>query len=358
MDIRKEDYKDGYYHLSKDIKEYPDAWLYAVYSRRGIGKTYGALKWLYAEGIKFCYIKRTNEDVDFICSRNSLLQVDPSPFFPINRDYGTNVIPKLIKKGFGGFYEADQEDNINNMVGYIVSLNSIRRIKGFDLSDCDIMLIDEFIPQKGERVLLSEGELLLDAYMTISRDRLERGRPPLKLVMFANAEEISTPITNTLEITDYMAGLKGSHYYVKDRDILIHHITADEIPIKETVKKGIYKGMANTDWFDKSFGGEFSNNDFTNICTMPLKNMTGMIRLTYKRKNYYIYYHPVKSIYYMCKAPTGTAYQYDLARENDQKRFYKDFGITLRCALADSRFYFSSYSMYDLINHYRKYFDI
>ena len=45
----------------------------------------------------------------------------------------------------------------------------------------------------------AEGEMLLDIYETLSRDRLKRGHAPLKLILFANAEEISTHITNTLE---------------------------------------------------------------------------------------------------------------------------------------------------------------
>lgn len=360
MNIKPEVYNDTYYYLSKDLIEYPDAWCYAVYSRRGIGKTYGALNLFREQDIKFVYIKRTNEDIDFICSKNTLLSVDPSPFYPINRDKGCNVIPKLVKKGFGAFYNADSEDNIIGApIGYILSLNAVKRIKGYDLSEVDIMLLDEFIPQKGEIVKLSEGEMLLDAYMTISRDRLERGREPLKLILFANAEEISTPITNTLEITDLIAGMKDkTHYYDPERDILIHHITEKEIPITETARKGIFKGMYNTDWFDKSFGGEFSGNDFSNIVNMPLKNMQGMIKLKYKRKDYFIYYHPIKSIYYMTTSPCKCPYSYDLSKENDQKKFYVDFGINLRVALSESRFFFKFYSMYDLINHYKKYFDI
>lgn len=360
MDIRPEKYNDKYYYLSKDLIEYPDAWCYVVYSRRGIGKTYGALNLFQDQDLKFCYMKRTNEDVDFICSQNTLMSIDPSPFYPINRDKGTNIIPKLIKKGFGAFYRADNEDNITGSpIGYIISLNAVKRIKGYDLSEVDFMLLDEFIPQKGEIVKLSEGELLLDAYMTISRDRQERGRDPLRLILFANAEEISTPITNTLELTDIIAGMKNkTHYYNPEREILIHHITDKEFPITEKERRGIFKGMYNTDWFDKSFGGEFSGNDFSNVVDMSLKNMQGMIHIYYKRKDYYIYYHPIKSIYYMTTSPCKCAYSYDLTKENDQKKFYMDFGISLRCALSESRFFFKYYSLYDLINHYKKYFDI
>lgn len=360
MDIKKEEYKDGYYHLRKDIEDYPEAWCYIVYSRRGPGKTYSALRMFYADNIPFCYMKRTNKDVAFICSGNTLVNVDPSPFAPLNRDFGLNVKAKLISEGFGAFYNADSEGNIaGSPVGYIVSLNNIKEIKGFDLSACDYMLLDEFIPQQFEIVKKAEGDALLDAYMSVSRDRLKRGRDPLKLLLFANAEEISTPIIQTLEVMDDIADMKGSHKYIEDRDILIHRITAEEVPITEEEQKGIFKGMKGTAWHDKSFGdGVFANNDFTNICKMSMKNMTGMIKLTYKRHDYYIYYHPNKYIYYMTKSPCKCPYEYDLAKENDQKKFYMDFGLSLRAALADSRMFFKNYSMYDLINNYKRYFKL
>ena len=360
MDIREERYDDGYYHLRHDIEEYPGAWLYVVFSRRGPGKTYSGLRMCYADHIKFIYIKRTNEDVEFICSGNTKLEVDPSPFVPLNRDFDINVKAKLINKGFGGFYNTDANGDIYGApVGYILSLNSAKRVKGFDLSDTDMIIFDEFIPQPGEIVKLKEGEMLLDLYMTVSRDRQKRGRGPLKLVLFANAEEVATPITNTLELTDLIASMgKVTHLYDPDRDILVHHITEKEIPISAADQEGIFKGMKGTAWHDKSFGGDFSNNDFSNIRNMSIKGMQPMIKVIYQRHDYYIYYHPDKTVYYMTTSPGKCPFSYDLGKENDQKKFWMDFGLTLRFALAESRMIFKTYTMYDLINKYKKYFKL
>ena len=78
-----EDYNDGYYHIGKDVEDYNDAWCYVVWSRRGPGKTYGCLWNSYWNKRKIIYMKRTKNDVDFICSHN---EVDTSPYYPINRD--------------------------------------------------------------------------------------------------------------------------------------------------------------------------------------------------------------------------------------------------------------------------------
>ena len=44
MNINDERYDDGYYHIAKDIEKYPDATVYIVWSKRGPGKTYSALR--------------------------------------------------------------------------------------------------------------------------------------------------------------------------------------------------------------------------------------------------------------------------------------------------------------------------
>lgn len=359
QDIRKEDYSDGYYHLSKDLRDYPAAWCYVVYSKRGPGKTYSALRYLYANNIKFAYIKRTNEDVDFICTDSLKSGIDPSPYSPINRDFKTNIKAKRIDKGLGGFYECEDNELKGSPIGYIISLNSIKRIKGFNLDEVDFIVFDEFIPQAGEIVKVKEGEMLLDLYMTISRDRVERGKAPLKLILFANAEEISTPITNTLEITDIICEMGDNNIYFDEaRDILIHHITNEECPIRDSAKVGIYKAMQGTKWYEKSFEGEFSGNDFSNITKQSLKGMRCMIQIFYNNHYWYIYYKDSQGLYYMTTSQGKPIYRYNLDRENDQKLFWLDFGMTLKIALAEDRFKFKKYSMYDLIINYKRYFKL
>ena len=62
----KEDFNDGYYHFAKDLEDYPEAGCYAVWSRRGPGKTYSFLRYCIDNGIFFIYMKRTNDDVQVL----------------------------------------------------------------------------------------------------------------------------------------------------------------------------------------------------------------------------------------------------------------------------------------------------
>lgn len=350
-----------YYHFEDDLKEYPAAWCYIVWSARGKGKTYSGLKYSFENHIPIIYMKRTIEDVTLICSGNNY-GFDPSPYVPINRDMGYNIKAKSIENGIGGFWEYGAEDIPQGLpVSYCLAMSAIKKFKGFDFSRCDWVIFDEFIPQLGERISRKEGELLLDLYMTIARDRQKRGKDPLKLILFANAEEISTPVTNTLEVVDIMADLNASgktHFYDNDRGILLHHITSEEFPLQEEEKEGIYSAMINTAWGQKSFEGSFSNNDFSNVHQMSIKGMVPFIHLHHKTHDYYIYMKKDNGMYYICTSRGKCIFEYDLNKENDQKKFFIEHQADLRNACIDGNMKFQKYTMYDLIVNFKKFYNI
>lgn len=350
-----------YYHFEDDLKQYPDAWCFVVWSKRGPGKTYSSLKYAYENEIPIVYMKRTIDDVNLICQNNEF-GFDASPYVPINRDHGYNIKAKSIYEGIGGFWKFDEEGKPNDLpVSYCLAESAIKKFKGFDFSRCQWIIFDEFIPQIGERISRKEGELLLDLYMTVARDRQKRGLPSLKLVLFANAEEISTPITNTLEIVDIMADMSArgqSHLYDEERGILLHHITNEEVPILEEEKEGIYKAMIGTAWGAKTFEGNFANNDFSNVMQRSIKRMRPQVHITYKNKDYYVYQKVDDGFYYMCYSRGEAMFNYDLNKENDQKRFWIEQQAELRNATIEGKMLFQKYTMYDLIINYKKFFNV
>lgn len=349
-----------YYNVYDDIRNYPDAVILISYSRRGVGKTYGALWGAYQQKAPIIYIKRTISDIDLICSGSKVAGFDTSPYVPINRDHGTNIKPKRIANGIGAFYECDSDDEpIGNPVAYAVALSAIKNIKGIDLSHCIYMIFDEFIPQTSEMirgVSSLEGESLLDVYMTVSRDREKRGFDPLKLLLFANAENIYCPVVDELQIMDDIAALAisgNSIRYVPDRRILIHHV--NEIELTEDETHGIYQVMKGTKWFRKSFGGEFSNNDFSNVSKQMLKGYSPLIQMHYRESDIYIY--SKDGYYYICKiASNRCPIKLDLNRDNHVRKFYIKYCMDIQDACIDGKVKFSDYSLYDLIMNFDKRF--
>ena len=360
--IDQEDFNDGYYHIGADIEAYPDAVIYIVWSRRGPGKTYSALRYPYHK-FRTLYMKRTNKDVKTICEYAGDIDFDPSPWSPLNRDFGINVKPRLLKDGLGAFYDSDHEGNpVGPVVNYVASLNAIKTLKGMDLTAAEWIIFDEFIPQAGEVVKKAEGDMLLDLYETVNRDRRKRGRPGLKLILFANAEEISTHITNALEVVDDMAEMQASGkniLYIEERGILLHHITEADFPMQDIEKHDMYRVMKGTAWAEKSFGGDFSKNDFSAVKNLSLKHFRCLYHIIYRRNNHaYIWLSNKDGTYYMCSRPGKPLQEYDLNRENQQKRFWLEHGIQLRDACICDRMAFEKYSYYDLIINYTKFYDL
>lgn len=347
-----------YYDVFDDVRKYPDAVIIVAYSRRGVGKTYGALYGALKRKEQIVYIKRTIDDINLICSANDAF--DTSPYVPINRDHGTNIKPKKVANGIGAFYHMDDNgEPIGAPVAYAVALSAIKNVKGIDLSNCKYMIFDEFIPQISEtRVLHTEGQALLDVYATISRDREKRsgGAEFLRLLLFANAENIYCPVVDELQIMDALAVLavSGKTYnYIESRGILLHHV--NEIAIEESEKGAMYKAMYGTAWHRKAFGGEFSNNDFSNIDPKTLKKYKPIIECHYRESYFYIYQRDRD--YYICKQRSNKCpVSMDLNRDNDVRKFYMRFCLDIIEACTDGHVKFSDYSLYDLIIHFDKRF--
>lgn len=348
-----------YYDIKDDLKAYPDAWCYLVWSKRGPGKTYSTLRYCIENNVKFVFIKRTIEDVKMLCAsgKRKDIEFDVSPFVPLNRDFGWNIAPVKVEKGLAGFYHCnEQNEPAGKPVGYCVALSIAADVKGFDMSECDLMIFDEFIPKRYERINREEGDALLDIYMTITRDRIERGKEELKLICLANATSINNPTFIVLDVMDKAAEMdvKNTEYFYNERRIMMHKIP----PVLDKDKKklsGIEIAMAGTTWAEMAFGGSFSYDDFSNVQHTRLKGYQPLCAYTYKKKDVYIY---MKDGYYYATYAKNKCQLYNLNRENDQKRFFFDYVGRLKEACISERMKFESYSMYDLIINYKKIFNI
>lgn len=358
-----------YYNIVDDMKAHPDCFIYIATGGRNQGKTYSALRYVYEEHIPFIFIKRTDEDIKLLCSGQAIgskiaqFGVDLSPFKSLNRDFGWNVKCFSIYKGhLAGFWNCDAEGNpIGGVIGYCVSLSAVSKIKGFDFSDVKVLIFDEFIPNKYDRVNKNEGIQLLDLYKTVSRDREHRGQPPLNLLMLANQTSISNPIFNNLKLTDLVANmqLNGVESYedVK-RHIFIRMIEADAgfKSVEENSK--IMQAMKNTQWYEMSIGGGFAYDDFSNVDKTRMKHYKIRCQVRYNREWIYIYQHDEDGSWYMTYSRQDTKERYDLEKENDQKKFYIDYVIELRDACIENKMRFEQYTFYDIIINYKKFFDI
>lgn len=349
-----------YYDIRDDLKAYPDAWCYLVWSKRGPGKTYSTLRMCIEDKKKFVFIKRTIEDVKMLCAsgKHKNINFDVSPFVPLNRDFGWHIVPVKIEKGLAGFYWCNENNEpCGDPVGYCVALSIATDVKGFDMSECDYMIFDEFIPKRYETIKRNEGDSMLDIYMTISRDRVERGRGELKLICLANATSINNPtfmVLDVMDIASFMDMSNREFQYLEKRRILLHEIPGQEVEEKDMT--GIEIAMKGTEWAEMAFGGHFAYDDFSNVSHIRLKGYAPVCSVIYKKKHFYIYQKD--GFYYMTSSKANNAPEYDLNRENEQKRFFYDYVGALMESNIDGKMKFETYSMYDLLVNYKKIFKI
>ena len=350
-----------YYDIGEDLENYPDDWCYIIYSGRNTGKTYSALKYMYINKYRFGFVKRTNDDVDILCKADKGLikaKVNLSPWVPIMRDNpGIRIKTTKIMKGIGAFHNADPEGKpVGDAIGYVLSLNAINDIKGFNY-DADYLIDDEFIPKPWERVNRHEGDQLLDLYKTLDRDRIHRGLPPCKLICLANATEINNPVFNVLEIVDSVAALDSEPSFVhEERGIFIRKV--NEQSFKEVEEKHpMYEALKDTQWGQMALDGSFAYNDFSMVKNISLKGATPYAALTFKKKNYYIYYK--NGMYYATTSSFNKSVpHYDLDTESGRNRYWLDIGFALRIAAIDGKMLFKTYTLYEIIFNFKKIFSL
>lgn len=219
---------------------------------RGTGKTYTTLKVAKEEGRTFMLMRRTQSQADLIS------KPEFSVFKPLNHDLGWNVMVKSISKYNSMFFEPDDE-NTTHPIGYTCALSTLSNMRGFDASDIQLLIYDEFIPEKHERLLKNEADALFNAYETMNRNRELKGIAPIQMVCLANANDITNPVFESLKlirIADRMQ--KGNADRWTDEKRGIQLIMLHRSPIS--------KQKASTVLYNLTDGSEFSNmaleNDF------------------------------------------------------------------------------------------------
>ena len=212
---------------------------------RGTGKTYDALRTARNNGIKFIFLRRTQAQADLIS------KAEFSIFKPLNEDEGWNIYPERVSKYNSAFVENDIQ------IGYTAALSTLSNMRGFDASDIQLIIFDEFIPEKHERPIKNEAAALWNAYETINRNRELKGIAPVQLLCLANANDITNPVfesLNLIRVADRMQK-KGSERWT-DEKRGIQLIMLQRSPISR--KKG------NTVLYNLTEGSDFSRMSLDN----------------------------------------------------------------------------------------------
>ena len=284
---------------------------------RGTGKTYGTLKTAYIENKRFILMRRTQAQCDLIN------KPEFNPFKALNNDTGSNALVKSISKYNAKIVEETEEDE--RILGYTCALSTIANMRGFDASDVELLIYDEFIPEKHERAIKNEGSAFLNAYETINRNREIKGEKPLQVLCLANAFNIANPIFLELGLVGRCEKMKnaGQEIFIdKERGVCVVLLQKSKIS-KAKADTALYR-LSSGSYADMALSNDFVYNNADNIKSMALKEF----KLLCTVGEISIYKHKSKRLFYVSEHRTGTAPIYKSDEVNLQ-RYRKNHGVAL-----------------------------
>lgn len=298
---------NGYVNMPDLLKNsYP---FLMVVGGRGTGKTYGSLSGVISmqeagEINRFLYLRRQQTEVDMVGSEAM------SPFKKLNADKDLGITSKSIRQSVYGFFDREE-----HLIGYAAALSTFRNLRGFDFSDVDIILYDEFIPEPGARPIKHEAETLFNVYESVNRNRELLGDDPVKLCCLSNSNELGNPIFMELGVISKLEKLSingGGTYRDRDRGLMI--VLLRESPISRKKREtALYRLTGSSDFTGMALENTFADNDRDGIRPQSL---TEYVLLT-TIDGIAIYRHKSNLTYYICNYsgdPEYTTSERDLQR--------------------------------------------
>lgn len=317
-----------------------------VHGGRGVGKTYGALK--AALKHKFIYTRRLQSELDVINKPEYM------PFKALMADDpGLHIGINSISKYNAAFYNQAETEagwvNAGSPIGYTAALSTFANIRGFDASDVDLWIYDEFIPEAHVRPIKEEGKAFLNAYETINRNRELKGGKPLKVICLANSNRLANPIYVELDLVSVAERMKrrGKNFY-RDAKTGILMVDPFDSPISEAKSETALYKLANrdSDFYNMSIGNVFDDLELSSVSPANLKEFKPLVTVG----DITIYKHKTSGEYYGSRHRSGNPPVYS-PRGTDGARFKRDYG-KLWVKYLENKLKFEDYATEALFNVY------
>ena len=290
-------------------------WLCWIFGKRQVGKTYGALETMLKNNYYHILLRRTTAELDTITASPDL-----NPYKVYEPKYHVGLFKQAKKLCRICDYSLDEEGRAEptEQRGIATSLAEIAHIRGFNGSAFSDMILDEAVPEKGVISRKSEGEALLNAYVTVNGNRELEGKKPLRLWCLSNTNRIDSPILEALNITDDVLWMrrKGKEELLTDRGVLI--LQPDSVKISEQrADTALMRQISSkSDFYGMAMENEFSYDQSPYIKTMSIKGLQ-------PAWNYddSLYCWQTASGYYICRAPFKGGYWYEGSRTGREKLY-------------------------------------
>ena len=250
---------------------------------RGIGKTFSAFSYMYDKQ-PFMYVRNTDVQLQECCCEYG------NPFKKWNKVTGNDV--RMIKeKKHALIIEGTGEDE--HVIGYGAPLSNVGSIRGVDLSDVKIGLLDEFIEKK--TLQFNQGAYYDDFYETVNRNRELEGEKPFILISLSNAQKLNNSILARKDLIAPIEQMMNSGQRIWScSDCFVCLPDSEVSELKKNTQ--FYKGREGSKTYAEAIENKFANDSFYAIHKRPIKEYIGVCMID----DIYIYKHKSNGKYYAC----------------------------------------------------------
>jgi hypothetical protein len=147
--------------------------------------------------------------------------------------------------------------------------------------DVDEIILDEFIPEHGERPIPDEFNTFRNAYETINRNRELEGRPPIRVWLLANSNSLGNPYFIGLRIVeqiDKMIRRGITTWTDPERGLLVVNL-ADSPISQAKAGTALYRLTGPDEFTGMALGNEFSQESRSRQGSIPLRELIPLVAI-------------------------------------------------------------------------------
>lgn len=295
---------------------------------RGIGKTYGILKYLYEKEIPFIYMRRTQTQLDAVT-------IQPlNPYNQIADDIGVHIVASKISKHTAGFYKAEPNESGEitpepEPFALGIALSTFSSIRSLSAEKYEVLFFDEIIPERHEKPIKEEGLAFANVIESLNRNRELKGRKPLKVVLATNSNTMNSRIIDTLGCIDVIDSMARQNLNFRSVNGYIAIFRYTDSPITERKKNSaLYQVIQNKDFQNMAINNEFAMADYENVQVKPLQEYVPLCSIG----NSTILKHKSRKEYYCINTVNQKVEHYEklpLSLKAFQRRYWYVYGAML-----------------------------
>lgn len=330
-------YLDNGYANMGGIIDIPVPFIFCI-GGRGTGKTYGALKEIVSRETTFFLMRRLQSHIDIIS------KPEYSPFKKLNMDLHWNISVETIAKNQAAFYRDEGESPI----GYAGALSTISKIRGFDSSDVDIILYDEFVPERHEHTIKNEGAAFLNAYETINRNRELSGGKPVKCLCLGNAENIMNALFVELGLVRKAEQMlrKGQTTSIDSKRGVAIVFLKDSPISKKKKDSALYRLTSGNEFEQMALNNDFVEREYNNVKSLKISELRPIVTVG----ELTLYNHKVSGMLYASTHSSGSVPVYGTS-EQEIIRFRRAYPWIFKMLL-DGKIIFEEFLCNALLTKY------